>query len=72
MENAESLPKALFHPSSAGPGPTVSSGGALTDAPNHDLIAAIGNDRNLLEINPFTQHQVATYGGAANRFNLFH
>jgi hypothetical protein len=60
------IPNALFRFFSAGTGITVSSGGALNDplgltiAPNHDLIAANGDDGNLVEINPFTQQQVAT------------
>ena len=60
------IPNALFRFFSAGTGTTVSSGGALNDplgltiAPNHDLIAANGDDGNLVEINPFTQQQVAT------------
>lgn len=60
------IPNALFRFFSAGTGITVSSGGALNDplgltiAPNHDLIAANGDDGNLVEINPSTQQQVAT------------
>ena len=60
------IPNALFRFFSAGTGVTVSSGGALNDplgltiAPNHDLIAANGDDGNLVEINPSTQQQVAT------------
>ena len=60
------IPNALFRLFSAGTGITVSSGGALNDplgltiAPNHDLIAANGDDGNLVEINPFTKQQVAT------------
>jgi hypothetical protein len=60
------IPNALFRFFSAGTGITVSSGGALNDplgltiAPNHDLIAANGDDGNLVEINPFTGQQVAT------------
>ena len=59
------IPNALFRFFSAGTGITVSSGGALNDplgltiAPNHDLIAANGDDGNLVEINPFTHQQVA-------------
>jgi DNA-binding beta-propeller fold protein YncE len=60
------IPNALFRLFSAGPGLTVSSGGALNDplgltiAPNHNLIAANGDDGNLVEINPSTRQQVAT------------
>ena len=60
------IPNALFRFFSAGTGITVSSGGSLNDplgltiAPNHDLIAANGDDGNLVEINPFTHQQVAT------------
>ena len=60
------IPNALFRFFSAGAGITVSSGGSLNDplgltiAPNHDLIAANGDDGNLVEINPFTRQQVAT------------
>lgn len=60
------IPNALFRFFSAGTGTTVFSGGSLNDplgltiAPNHDLIAANGDDGNLVEINPFTQQQVAT------------
>jgi len=60
------IPNALFRFFSAGTGTTVSSGGALNDplgltiAPNHNLIAANGDDGNLVEINPSTGQQVAT------------
>ena len=60
------IPNALFRFFSAGTGITVSSGGSLNDplgltiAPNHDLIAANGDDGNLVEINPSTHQQVAT------------
>lgn len=60
------IPNALFRFFSAGTGITVSSGGSLNDplgltiAPNHDLIAANGDDGNLVEINPSTRQQVAT------------
>lgn len=61
-----SIPNALFRNSSAGIGFTVSQGGALNDplglsfAPNHHLIAANGDDGNLVEIDPFSGKQVAT------------
>lgn len=60
------IPNALFRFFTAGTGITVSSGGSLNDplgltiAPNHDLIAANGNDGNLVEVNPSTGQQVAT------------
>jgi hypothetical protein len=60
------IPNALFRFFSAGTGTTVSSGGALNDplgltiAPNHNLIAANGDDGNLVEINLSTGQQVAT------------
>jgi NHL repeat len=60
------IPNALFRFFSAGTGTTVSSGGSLngplglTLAPNGNLIEANGGDGNLVEINPFTQQQVAT------------
>jgi hypothetical protein len=60
------IPGALFLPFSIGTGVTVSRGGALNDplglafAPNHHLIAANGDDGNLVEIDPFSGRQVAT------------
>ncbi|HEV2576726.1 MAG TPA: hypothetical protein VGU25_05905 [Acidobacteriaceae bacterium] len=60
------IPNALSRFFSAGTGTTVSSGGSLNDplgltlAPNGDLIAANGDDGNLVEINPSTHTQVAT------------
>jgi len=59
------VPGALFLNSSVGTGFTVSQGGALNDplglafAPNHHLIAANGNDGNLVEIDPLLFKQVA-------------
>ena len=59
------VPAALFRMRSGGPGYTVSRGGALNDplglilTRNHHLIAANGNDGNLVEINPFTGKQIA-------------
>jgi DNA-binding beta-propeller fold protein YncE len=59
------IPAALFLTSSVGTGYTVFRGGALNDPlgltlkPDHRLIAANGNDGNLVEINPFTFKQVA-------------
>ena len=55
----------LFRKTSAGAGRTVFQGGALNDplgltrAPNGDLIAANGDDGNLVEVTP-GGHQVAT------------
>src|SRR5580704_17837747 len=52
------IPGALFLPFSIGTGFTVSRGGALNDPlgltfdPNHHLIAANGDDGNLVEIDP--------------------
>jgi DNA-binding beta-propeller fold protein YncE len=60
------IPGALFLSSSIGTGFTVSRGGALNDplglafAPNHHLIAANGDDGNLVEIDPLSGRQVAT------------
>jgi DNA-binding beta-propeller fold protein YncE len=59
------IPAALFLTSSRGPGYTLYQGGALNDplglalTPDHRLIAANGDDGNLVEINPFTRKQVA-------------
>ena len=59
------IPNALFRPNSAGPGYTVSQGGALNDplgltlTQDHHLIAANGNDGNLVEINPWSGEQIA-------------
>ena len=74
---------ALFRLTSAGTGTTLSSGGALNDplgltlAPNFDVVAANGNDGNLVEVSP-TGHQVAVKTvnkegsppGAGNLFGL--
>lgn len=60
------IPNALFRFFSAGTGTTVSSGGSLNDplgltlAPNGNLIAANGDDGNLVEIDPAAHTQVAT------------
>ncbi len=78
------IPNALFRQNTAGPGITVSIKGNLNDplgltrAPNGDLIAANGNDGNLVEITPFGA-QVATKlvdntgnpPGAGTLFGLF-
>ena len=59
------IPDALFRILPAASGSTVSQGGALNDplglalAPNHNLVAANGNDGNLVEINPTSGKQVA-------------
>lgn len=59
------IPRPLFRTASAGTGNTVSQGGALNDplgltrAENGDLIAANGDDGNLVEVTPDGQ-QVAT------------
>jgi DNA-binding beta-propeller fold protein YncE len=59
------IPAALFLTGPVGTGYTVFRGGALNDplgltlTPNHNLIAANGNDGNLVEINPFNFKQVA-------------
>ena len=59
------IPDALFRWRSAGTGFTVSQGGALNDplglatAPDHHLLAANGDDGNIVEVNPFTGKQVA-------------
>ena len=59
------IPNALFRGQSAGPGATVTEGGAVNDplglalAPDHHLLTANGNDGNIVEINPFTRQQVA-------------
>lgn len=60
------IPNALIVPFSIGTGFTISHGRALNDplglavAPNHHLIAANGNDGNLVEIDPLSGDQVAT------------
>lgn len=60
------IPDALIVPFSIGTGFTISQGRALNDplglalAPNHHLIAANGDDGNLVEIDPFSGNQVAT------------
>ncbi len=57
---------ALFRNSSGGTGFTLSKGGKLNDplglalAPDHHLLAANGNDGNLVEINESTFRQVAS------------
>jgi DNA-binding beta-propeller fold protein YncE len=59
------IPNALFRGSSANTGFTVSEGGAFNDplglalTPNHHLVAANGDDGNLIEINPVNGKQVA-------------
>jgi hypothetical protein len=59
------IPGALFLTTSAGPGYTLNKGGALNDplgltiTRDHHLIAANGNDGNLVEVNAFTGKQVA-------------
>jgi hypothetical protein len=59
------IPDALFRWRSAGPGITVSEGGALNDplglalAPDHHILTANGNDGNIVETNPSTGKQVA-------------
>jgi len=59
------IPDALFRIFPAGTGFTVSQGGALNDplglafTPNHHLVAANGDDGNLVEINPASGKQVA-------------
>lgn len=60
------IPQALFRETPANSGDTVSEGGKLNDplglvfAPNHHLLAANGNDGNLVEVDPLTGKQVAT------------
>jgi hypothetical protein len=60
------IPGALLLTNSVGTGHTLFQGGALNDplgltlTPDHRLIAANGNDGNLVEINPSTGKQVAT------------
>jgi hypothetical protein len=60
------IPQALSRETPMNAGTTVSEGGALNDplgmvfAPNHHLLAANGNDGNLVEIDPLTGKQVAT------------
>jgi DNA-binding beta-propeller fold protein YncE len=59
------IPSALFLTKSAGPGYTLSQGGALNDplgltiTRDHHLIAANGNDGNLVEVNAFSGKQIA-------------
>jgi hypothetical protein len=59
------IPNALFRWQSAGRGFTLSKGGALNDplglalAPDHHVLAANGDDGNIVEMNPFTGKQVA-------------
>jgi hypothetical protein len=59
------IPAALFLTKSAGPGFTLSQGGALNDplgltlTRGHHLIAANGSDGNLVELNAFSGKQVA-------------
>ena len=59
------IPGALFLSKSAGPGYTLSKGGAFNDplgltiTRDHHLIAANGNDGKLVEVNAFSGKQVA-------------
>jgi DNA-binding beta-propeller fold protein YncE len=59
------IPDALFRIFPEGSGSTVSQGGALNDplglaiTPNHHILAANGDDGNLVEINPKSRKQVA-------------
>ncbi|GGG71274.1 hypothetical protein [Edaphobacter dinghuensis] len=59
------IPDALFRMFPEGTGFTVSEGGALNDplgialTPNHHIVAANGDDGNLVEINPRSRKQVA-------------
>jgi DNA-binding beta-propeller fold protein YncE len=59
------IPGALFLTKSAGPGHTLTQGAALNDplgltiTRDHHLIAANGNDGNLVEVNAFNGKQVA-------------
>ena len=59
------IPDALFRWHSAGIGLTVTQGGVLNDplglalAPDHHILAANGDDGNIVETNPFTGKQVA-------------
>jgi hypothetical protein len=59
------IPAALFLNYPVNLGLTVSRGGKLNDplglalAPNHHLLAANGDDGNIVEVNPFTHRQVA-------------
>jgi hypothetical protein len=59
------IPDALYRIFTAGTGFTVSQGGALNDplglalTPNHHIVAANGDDGNLVEINPGSGQQVA-------------
>jgi len=59
------IPAALFLTKSAGPGNTLTQGGALNDplgltlTPDHHLIAANGDDGNLVEINALSGKQIA-------------
>ena len=60
------VPSALTRSTSAGTGTTVSSGGSLNDplgltlTPNRTLVAANGDDGNLVEVDPSTGTQLAT------------
>jgi DNA-binding beta-propeller fold protein YncE len=59
------IPDALFRIFPEGSGSTVSQGGALNDplglaiTPNHHILAANGDDGNLVEIDPKSRKQVA-------------
>ena len=59
------IPAALYLNYPVTLGLTVSRGGKLNDplglalAPNHHLLAANGDDGNIVEVNPFTYKQVA-------------
>lgn len=77
------IPDALVRLTSAGTGITVSSHGALNDplgltlAPNGDVIAANGNDGNLVEVSPGgrqvavkTVNSAGSPPGAGNLFGL--
>jgi DNA-binding beta-propeller fold protein YncE len=58
------IPEALFRTNTAGIGRTVSQGEALNDplglalTPDHHLVAANGDDGNIVEINPEDDKQV--------------
>ncbi|HEY6491465.1 MAG: hypothetical protein WCC26_15980 [Terracidiphilus sp.] len=78
------IPFALTRFSNAGEGFTISRGGDLNDplglalTPNHHLVAANGNDGNIVEVNPANGKQVAekladssTGGGAPGAGALF-
>jgi hypothetical protein len=59
------IPGALFRFDEGGPGITVSQAGSLNVplglaiTPNRHLVAANGDDGNIVEVNPFTDKQVA-------------